>query len=367
MFYVLTAWQSLREAYFILWNSPAVTRGHSHLPSRPLSPPAPQQTCLDTQPSSARLRLLVLLLLNVLSVSRSVASDSLRPLCPWNFPGRNTGAGCHFLLQGIFLTQGLSPRLLCLLCWQVDSLLSEPPGQPIHPYVEAEDVNLPSTQGLAVSLSGVPARGPALRAWPGLASLPRSLLSSDGLGPAAGGGPGSPAAPATGVRAGLEHRTPSWWGELSVVGASLPPEAQRRVLPAWWWPRTPVQPLASGIHGVLPWEPFPPQGCSTSRGTLGLGTYGRDFNVLVNPSQCSGVTVRLGWFCGRSIHPRVARELPGIPACRGRLAPGSLFLLVSLRGLVLPPWGMGSTLDHVGATDFPRSSPTKTDPWGLLL
>ena len=25
----------------------------------------------------------------------------------WNFPGKNTGAGCQFLLQGIFLTQGL--------------------------------------------------------------------------------------------------------------------------------------------------------------------------------------------------------------------------------------------------------------------
>ena len=29
-------------------------------------------------------------------------------LCPWDFPGRNTEAGCHFLLQGLFLTQGLS-------------------------------------------------------------------------------------------------------------------------------------------------------------------------------------------------------------------------------------------------------------------
>ena len=38
---------------------------------------------------------------------------------PRNFPGKNTGVGCHFLLQGIFLTQGLN---LCLLCWQVDSL-----------------------------------------------------------------------------------------------------------------------------------------------------------------------------------------------------------------------------------------------------
>ena len=27
-------------------------------------------------------------------------------LCPWNFPGKNTGVLCHFLLQGIFPTQG---------------------------------------------------------------------------------------------------------------------------------------------------------------------------------------------------------------------------------------------------------------------
>ena len=32
-------------------------------------------------------------------------------LSPWNFPGKNTGVGCHFLLQRIFLTQGLNPGL----------------------------------------------------------------------------------------------------------------------------------------------------------------------------------------------------------------------------------------------------------------
>ena len=37
--------------------------------------------------------------------------------CPWNFPGKNTGVGCHFVLQGIFLTQGSSPHLLHLLHW----------------------------------------------------------------------------------------------------------------------------------------------------------------------------------------------------------------------------------------------------------
>ena len=29
-----------------------------------------------------------------------------RLLCPWDFLGKNTGAGCHFLLQRFFLTQG---------------------------------------------------------------------------------------------------------------------------------------------------------------------------------------------------------------------------------------------------------------------
>ena len=38
------------------------------------------------------------------------------------FLGKNTGTGCYFLLKGIFLTQGLNPRLLHLLNWQADSL-----------------------------------------------------------------------------------------------------------------------------------------------------------------------------------------------------------------------------------------------------
>ena len=32
-------------------------------------------------------------------------------LCPWDFPGKNTGLGCHFLLQGIFLIQGSNSHL----------------------------------------------------------------------------------------------------------------------------------------------------------------------------------------------------------------------------------------------------------------
>ena len=46
-------------------------------------------------------------------------------------PGKNTGVGFYALLQGIFLTQGLNPHLLCLLHWQADSLPLVSPGKPL--------------------------------------------------------------------------------------------------------------------------------------------------------------------------------------------------------------------------------------------
>ena len=49
--------------------------------------------------------------------------------CPWDSPGKNTGVGCHALLQGIFLTQGLNPCLLHFLHWQVCSLPLAPLGK----------------------------------------------------------------------------------------------------------------------------------------------------------------------------------------------------------------------------------------------
>ena len=49
----------------------------------------------------------------------SVVSGSSRPhgrqpvrlLCPWDFPGKNAGVDCHFLLQEIFPTKGSYPHL----------------------------------------------------------------------------------------------------------------------------------------------------------------------------------------------------------------------------------------------------------------
>ena len=72
--------------------------------------------------------------------AKSPQSCSLQPyrlqpprlLHPWDSPGKNTGVGCHTLLQGIFLTQELNPHLLCLLPWQAGSLPVDHLGSPIH-------------------------------------------------------------------------------------------------------------------------------------------------------------------------------------------------------------------------------------------
>ena len=58
---------------------------------------------------------------------RSHGWQSAMILCPRDFPDKNTRVGCHFLLQGIFPTQGLNP---CLLHWQADSLPLSHQGSP---------------------------------------------------------------------------------------------------------------------------------------------------------------------------------------------------------------------------------------------
>ena len=72
-------------------------------------------------------------------LSHSLLSDSLWLhglysawlLHPWNFLGKNARVGCHFLLQGIFLTQELNPCLLWLVHWQAASILLSHLGSPI--------------------------------------------------------------------------------------------------------------------------------------------------------------------------------------------------------------------------------------------
>ena len=68
---------------------------------------------------------------SVKSVPQSILCSPMdcSPPCPWNSSGKNTGIGCRFLLQGIFLTQGSNPGLLP--CRQILYHLSHP-GCPQH-------------------------------------------------------------------------------------------------------------------------------------------------------------------------------------------------------------------------------------------
>ena len=60
----------------------------------------------------------------------SVASTAASPLAPWNFPGKNAGVNCHFLLQGS------NWCLLGHLHWKVGSLPLAYPGKPlVYPYL----------------------------------------------------------------------------------------------------------------------------------------------------------------------------------------------------------------------------------------
>ena len=58
-------------------------------------------------------------------MSNSVRPHGLQPtrlLCPWDFPGKNAGVGCHALLQGSSPIQGSNLHLVCLQQWQAGSL-----------------------------------------------------------------------------------------------------------------------------------------------------------------------------------------------------------------------------------------------------
>jgi len=82
------------------------------------------------------LHLLLACFTSVVSNPLPLQTVAPRLLWPWDSPGKNTGVGCHFLLQGIFPTQGSNPHLLHLLHWQAGSLPLAPPGMPAFGYCE---------------------------------------------------------------------------------------------------------------------------------------------------------------------------------------------------------------------------------------
>ena len=93
----------------------------------------------------------------------SFSRGSTRVFHPWDFPGKNTGVGCHYLLQGIFPNQGLNPGPLCwehrvLATWCVRAQLLQtlcdpmdcgPPDSSVHGILQArilEWVAMPSSR-----------------------------------------------------------------------------------------------------------------------------------------------------------------------------------------------------------------------------
>ena len=57
--------------------------------------------------------------------------QSTRLLCPWDFPGKNVGVVCHFLLKGGFLTPGLNLHCKQILYWPSCQGSPPPPKQTI--------------------------------------------------------------------------------------------------------------------------------------------------------------------------------------------------------------------------------------------
>ena len=55
-----------------------------------------------------------------------------RFLCPCDFPGKNTEAGCYFLLKGIFPDPGIEPASPTSSPLAGKFFITEPPGKLIH-------------------------------------------------------------------------------------------------------------------------------------------------------------------------------------------------------------------------------------------
>ena len=81
--------------------------------------------------------LLIPALMHVWMLGHSIMSDFLRPrglqptslLCPWDFPGKNTGVACHALLQGNLP----NPENISCISWTGRWILYPwPPGKPTY-------------------------------------------------------------------------------------------------------------------------------------------------------------------------------------------------------------------------------------------
>ena len=71
--------------------------------------------CFDAQETHPLVFIIMVVVVSILRLCPTLWPHGLWParlLCPWDFPGKNTGVGCYFLLQGTFPTQGSNLSLV---------------------------------------------------------------------------------------------------------------------------------------------------------------------------------------------------------------------------------------------------------------
>ena len=121
--YKPSAWQPLSQACISnIWHLGSVTSDYQSVLKV-------KNACRGTKNNISSLTR-VCVCVRAHALNHSVMSDSLWPhklsptslLCPWDFASKNTGEGCHLLLQGIFPIQGSNWHLWHLLRWLADSL-----------------------------------------------------------------------------------------------------------------------------------------------------------------------------------------------------------------------------------------------------
>ena len=107
-----------------------------------------------------------LLTKSCLTLCDSMECSLPRFLYPWDFPGKNTGVGCHFLLQGIFPTYRLNPVLLGSIVGRL--FTTDLPGKPPQPPKFCVEI---STLNVIYWGLGTLGGSSAMMVWPSLNGL----------------------------------------------------------------------------------------------------------------------------------------------------------------------------------------------------
>ena len=112
--------QSLNSELYDLWQVHWSVMSYTRKPGRHINTQGSSYRCAQRQGGrgDSGVCMCVLVCAQSLSYVRLFGLWPTRLLCPWNSPGKNTRVHCYFLLQKIFLTQGLNPHLTTETPWK---------------------------------------------------------------------------------------------------------------------------------------------------------------------------------------------------------------------------------------------------------